>query len=184
MGKTKTGAADKIVSDKDVKKAKDVVSKLEARQAEVLKNKPAPKESSLLSASKKIKKEPIVAKTDKKEKQSKKQKKAKQPKVLPADKEPVKAEIATLDVNKFGEFIKTSSIKYNRIRRRTIEVLKIDKYQVKKAVQALQTFYKANQNTNQLFGQEDDFIYLEIILSQVPEKYSIRPLQMYILPLY
>lgn len=182
MGKPKPGAdSDKIISSKASQKAKELSQKIQAIQDKTAGKSKVP--SNLNPDSKKIKKEAVELNTGDKEKKAVKQqnkKKNKENKNKPkAEKEQPKGEIEALDVNKYSEFVKTENAKYNRIRRRTIEVLKVDKYQVKKAIKALITHYNNTKNKNQLLDSGDDFIYLEIILSEVPTQYSIRPLQMY-----
>lgn len=184
MGKPKPGAdSDKIISSKASQKAKEIADKVQAIQTQAAgKSKGKGKVPSNLNPdSKKIKKEAVVLNTgdkDKKAVKTENKKKNKENKNKPkTEKEQPKGEIEPLDVNKYSEFVKTENAKYNRIRRRTIEVLKLDKYQVKKAIKALITHYNNNKNSHKLLDSGDDFIYLEIILSEVPTQYSIRPLQ-------
>jgi ribosome biogenesis protein UTP30 len=188
MGKPKPGAdSDKIISSKASQKAKELSDKIQAIQNQTANKSKVP--SNVNPASKKIKKEAVAVNTGDKDKKAVKQqnkKKNKENKNKPkAEKEQPKGEIEALDVNKYSEFVRTENAKYNRIRRRTIEVLKVDKYQVKKAIKALITHYNNTKNKNQLLDSNDDFIYLEIILSEVPTQYSIRPLQIKLpVPIY
>jgi len=57
-----------------------------------------------------------------------------------------------------------------------IEFLKVDKFQVAKAIDCLKQFDSKNNSQVNLFTQ-DGFIYLELDLSKVPDSYSIRPVQ-------
>jgi hypothetical protein len=57
-----------------------------------------------------------------------------------------------------------------------IEFIKIDKHQVEKAVKCLTTYDQAHKNVTDLFA-DDGFIYLELDLDQIPEHYSIKPVQ-------
>ena len=59
-----------------------------------------------------------------------------------------------------------------------LEKLILDKKQIKKAILALQSLMESNKNQNNLFTNEDEFVYLEINLNKVPDNYSIRPIQM------
>jgi uncharacterized protein with ATP-grasp and redox domains len=77
-----------------------------------------------------------------------------------------------------SEFLAAETEKYRRIRKRTIEKLQVDKELVKKAVKALLKHYNNTKAKNNLLDVDDDFIYVTITLSHVPEKYSIRPIQM------
>lgn len=53
----------------------------------------------------------------------------------------------------------------------------LDKDLIKKAVKSLKNHYATkNQNSTNLFDTQDDFIYLEINLAKIPEKFSIRPI--------
>jgi len=55
-----------------------------------------------------------------------------------------------------------------------------DKDQIKEAAKALITYHNASKKPNQLLDTNDDFLYVEIILSEVPDKHSIRPVQVYV----
>lgn len=57
-----------------------------------------------------------------------------------------------------------------------IAFIKLDKFQVAKALDCLKDFDAKNKSSANLFS-EDGFIYLEMDLSRVPENYSIRPIQ-------
>jgi hypothetical protein len=169
MGK-KPNTQENIISQKGEKKAKEVAQKLRAKeQAEEEK-----KAQEIQNASKKIKKEKAEPKGAEKKKKKPVEKKPK----LQAEKEETKGEIEHLDENKYADFVKTETLKYLKMRKRTIEKLPLDKDQVKKAVKALITHYQNEKSKSKnLLDTGDDFIYLEIIMSQVPEKYSIRPIQ-------
>jgi len=170
MGK-KQNTSENIISQKGEKKAKELAEKLKQKQQE----EEASKAEQIQESSKKIKKEKVQPKSDEKKKKKAIEKKPK----LKKEKEEVQANIETLDVNRYADFVKTETLKYLKIRKRTIEKLQIDKNQVKKAVKALITHYQNQQSkSNNLLATGDDFIYLEIVMSQVPEKYSIRPIQM------
>lgn len=169
MGK-KQNTSENIISQKGEKKAKELAEKLKQKQQE----EEASKAEQIQESSKKIKKEKVQPKSDEKKKKKAIEKKPK----LKKEKEEVQANIETLDVNRYADFVKTETLKYLKIRKRTIEKLQIDKNQVKKAVKALITHYQNQQSkSNNLLATGDDFIYLEIVMSQVPEKYSIRPIQ-------
>jgi hypothetical protein len=56
--------------------------------------------------------------------------------------------------------------------------VKLDKHQVGSAVAALKEFIERTKNVKDLFqGGNEAFIYLEVDLSEVPEHYSVRPIQ-------
>jgi hypothetical protein len=57
-----------------------------------------------------------------------------------------------------------------------IAFIKLDKFQIAKAIDCLKEFDTKNKSTANLFS-EDGFIYLELDFSKVPENYSIRPVQ-------
>lgn len=182
MGKPKPGAAsDKIISSKASQKAKEISEKIQAIQTQTAGKSKVP--SNVNPESKKIKKEAVQVNTGNKDKKAVKKENKKQNKENKnkpkTEKEQPKGEIEVLDVNKYSEFVKTENARYNRIRRRTIELVKVDKYQVKKAIKALVTHYNNTKSKNNLLDSGDDFIYLEIILSEVPTQYSIRPIQVY-----
>lgn len=164
MGK-KQQPTDTIASKQDRKKAKDLAPVLQAKEQQQPQSKAAP----VAEASKKIKKVPKDAK-------KKKEKPQQKPK-LAAEKIPVQAAIDQLDVNHYSEFVKVNTVKYMKIRNTTIKKLAIDKNLVKKASKALLAHYQSSKKSNNLLDSGDDFIYLEIVLSQVPTQYTIRPVQ-------
>ncbi len=54
--------------------------------------------------------------------------------------------------------------------------MKLDKFQVAKAIDSLKKFDSETKSPVNLFS-EDGFIYLELDLAKVPQNYSIRPVQ-------
>jgi len=182
MRKSKQNDFEKIVSSKAKEKAKDLAQKLQSREELASLAKPDIKETSNLnSASKKIQKEALqpVRGNPKKKQLKPKLKKEKKPKLLPEGQAPAKAVIVPLDIKRYGEFVKTQNNKYMRIRKRTIETLKFDKNQIKKATKSLLSFFEKQKSQNQHFDKREDFIYLEITLNLAPPQYNVRPIQMY-----
>lgn len=91
-------------------------------------------------------------------------------------KEEIPKEFATLD--NYSDFVKEETSKYLKIRKQTIKQLPIDPQQVKQAVKALVKYFNKTKSSSNLLDTNDDFIYLEVVMSKVPTKYSIRPIQM------
>ena len=59
-----------------------------------------------------------------------------------------------------------------------IAFIKLDKEQVKRAVVSLKKFIAKTRNTKDLFKDSSDgFIYLEVDMAELPEKHSVRPIQ-------
>ena len=78
----------------------------------------------------------------------------------------------------YKKYVTLKQKKLKNIRKSMIGHLGIDKFQVEKAVHALQNYNQANGPSNNLFeDSEEGFLYLEIVLSEVPAEYSIRPIQ-------
>jgi hypothetical protein len=59
-------------------------------------------------------------------------------------------------------------------------MVELDSAQISKAVDALKKLHSSKKE-NDLLDIGDDFVYVEIILSKVPKKHSIKPVQMYAL---
>jgi ribosome biogenesis protein UTP30 len=172
------------VKTRSQKKGKQSVESVDVLEEEspVLKNKT--KEASKLNpASKKIQKQAVEVNRDNKEKSEVKQQKKQEnsgKKTRKASKDQTKTaeeEPDVLDIKNFASFSKEQAEKYARLRRKTITKIQLDKHQIKNAVQALITFHNNNKKKNQLLDNDEDFIYLEIVLSEVPARYSIRPVQ-------
>jgi len=169
------------------KKAKQPVEPVEVLEDEVAVPKNKAKGASNLNAgSKKIQKQAVEVNRDNKEKKEIKQQKkqensGKKAKTAPKEQAKIVAEEEpdVLDIKTYGQVVKEQAEKYARLRRKTITKIQLDKYQIKNAVQSLITYHNANKKKNQLLDNDEDFIYLEIVLSEVPAKYSIRPVQMY-----
>jgi hypothetical protein len=68
------------------------------------------------------------------------------------------------------------STRLERIRSKLPKVLTIDKKQVAAAVKALKQLNA--KKPKDLLDIGDDFVYIEVILTRVPEKHSIKPVQM------
>lgn len=120
-------------------------------------------------------KEKTVEKVSKK---SKRIKKTNKPKPAEEVKKP-KAIPLIPKIENYADFVNTENTKIQKIRQRTIAKIKLDKNLIKKAVKSLLQYSHKKLNPKDLLETGDSFIYLEITLSQVPEKYSIRPLAMY-----
>lgn len=174
MGK-KVVKEDNIVTQKPQKKSKKVQEvKPEPEEQPQSKVKP------VIDNSKKIKKAEAPAKQQKKKKEQKKKPE------ISKEKEAIKTEIEPLNENNYSDFVRTATLKYSRIRKRTIQHLTIDKNLVKKAVKALLAHAeKSKEGKFNLLDTGDDFIYLEIVMSQVPSKHSIKPIQVKLpVPIY
>jgi hypothetical protein len=167
MGK-KVVQEDNIVTQKPQKKAKKVQETQPAPEEQ-----PQTKAKPIDDNSKKIKKAEAPAKQEKKKKEQKKKQ------VIEKEKETIKSEIEPLNENNYSDFVRTATLKYSRTRKRTIQKLSIDKNLVKKATKALLAHNeKSKEGKFNLLDTGDDFIYLEIVMSQVPSKHSIKPIQM------
>lgn len=68
---------------------------------------------------------------------------------------------------------------YKKYLKKTMKKIELDTKQIKKAVKALKKYAedKIEENTLNLLRDEDKFITLNILLSEVPTKYSPKPLQ-------
>ncbi len=190
MGKSKPADINKTAPAKSNKKAKDTIPTEESvePQVPVTKNK-TKQESKINPASKKIQKEAVVPEKANKEKQvakkeAKKENKAEAvkeakevKKVEEETKEEVEQESNGLDVKNFAQIAQAQTEKYNRIRRQIMADVPFDKEQIKEAAKALITYHNASKKPNQLLDSNDDFLYVEIVLSEVPDKHSIRPVQ-------
>lgn len=167
MGK-KVVQEDNIVTQKPQKKTKKTLEP-HPEPEEQVQSKARPVEN----FSKKIKKAEAPTEQPKKKKQPQKKPE------LQKEKEVIKSEIEPLNENNYSDFVRTSTLKYSRIRKQTIKKLVIDKNLVKKAVKALLAHNeKSKEGKFNLLDTGDDFIYLEIVMSQVPTKHSIKPIQM------
>lgn len=174
MGK-KVVDSDKITTKADKKAKKNVV----VREPEPDNTEDEPTKL-VAENSKKIKKESFQIKAEKKKKTGKGKPK------LEREKEEVKANIEPLNENKYSEFVKTETLKYAKLRKRTIEKISLDKTLIKKAAKALLTHHEnLKKKSRNLLDTGDDFIYLEIVMSQVPTQYSIKPIQIKLpVPIY
>lgn len=75
----------------------------------------------------------------------------------------------------YASFVSAETQAYNQLRKKTIAKIKMDKEQIKKAAKSLLKYYSSVKKSNDLLDNGDDFIYIEIVLSKVPEEFSIRP---------
>ena len=171
MGK-KVKNTDTIITDQDKKKSKNLAAKKQEQEEKEREKEQAQIEKS----SKKIQKQSFEVKNLKKKKKQERLEKAKQPK-LKEEKSEVQGVAEKLDENRFDQFINNLAGKYDKIRKRTIQTIKLDKELIKKASKALIKHHNTSKNQFNLLDNGEDFIYLEIIMSQVPEKYSVRPHQ-------
>ncbi len=188
MGKSKPNEHEKIVSARTTQKAKELAEKLQERAAadtnlNALDDFVNKESSKIDILSKKIQKEPIAvnksaqSKEKKKKKPLKKERTVKKPKFQVVTEEIRKNKFETLDVNKYNEFIKANNTKYMRIRKRTIQLLKVDKNQVKKAAQSLIQNFMVSLKKNELPSRPDEFIYLEIALTEGHQEFMVKPIQ-------
>ena len=156
--------------------------KRETQEIKIEDSKPIKNEKNVDKKSKKIKKEPEASKGQKEldpkalKKAAKNERLRKAKDKLKVDKVPIKKNIDF--IASYPEFVKTETLKYKKIRERTIKKIIIDKELVKKAVKGLIKHHENTKNKFNLLDSGDEFIYLEIIMSQVPTEYSIRPIQM------
>lgn len=69
--------------------------------------------------------------------------------------------------------------KYKKFLKKTIKKIKLDSDQIEKAAKVLKTYskHKSSKNALNLLDEDDKFITVTICLSQVPIKYSPKPLQ-------
>jgi hypothetical protein len=69
--------------------------------------------------------------------------------------------------------------KYKRFLKKTIKKITLDSPQIEKAAKVLKTYskHKNSKNALNLLEEDDKFITVTICLSQVPTKYSPKPLQ-------
>mmetsp|Transcript_26316 Transcript_26316/g.30488 ORF Transcript_26316/g.30488 Transcript_26316/m.30488 type:complete len:360 (+) Transcript_26316:31-1110(+) len=89
------------------------------------------------------------------------------------------------EINNFEEFVRTNTNKYKKIRKKTIEVVQVDKTQLKEAVKALLSHYEDLKRKLDLMHLNHDFINLEITVSKGLEAYYIKPIQISIpYPIY
>lgn len=82
------------------------------------------------------------------------------------------------EIDKFEDFVRTNTSKYKKIRKKTIEVVQVDKSNLKTAVKALLSHYVELKRKLNLMELNHDFINLEITLSKGLEAYNIKPIQM------
>ena len=75
-----------------------------------------------------------------------------------------------------AKYTKVRSNQLKKKRNSAIETIKLDKFQVKKAIDCLLEFAEKNKNPTDLFG-EQGFIYLEVDMGRIPEDHSVRPVQ-------
>lgn len=68
---------------------------------------------------------------------------------------------------------------YKKYLKRTIKHIQLDEKLIKKAVKALQQYAKekAEEDSKNLLQDDDKFITVNILLSEVPTKYSPKPLR-------
>jgi len=59
---------------------------------------------------------------------------------------------------------------------KAIKNISLDKNQIKKAVESLLKYVELNKNPTDLVSKQE-FIYVAIDLSRIPEQHSVRPIQ-------
>lgn len=57
-----------------------------------------------------------------------------------------------------------------------IKSIPLDKVQIKKAVDCLCKYAEENKNATDL-ALKHEYLYLEVIVSKIPEQHSVRPIQ-------
>lgn len=82
-------------------------------------------------------------------------------------------------IEDFNKFTKLKQIKEAKKKRELLEVITLDAQLVQKAAQSLVDFQKKQKASSRSLVEEDDeFLYVEVTLSKLPESYSIRPFPM------
>ena len=75
-----------------------------------------------------------------------------------------------------AKYMRVRNARLTKRRNAAISFIKLDKFQVKKAVDCLLEFAERTKNPTDLFGEEG-FIYIEVVMNKIPEEYSVRPVQ-------
>lgn len=79
------------------------------------------------------------------------------------------------DTGAIDEYTKNTSNRIEKIKKRTMMIVQIDKYQVKTAIEALK--YKHQKSVEEEISLKyDDFIYLDILLTQQLPNVTIKPI--------
>lgn len=82
-------------------------------------------------------------------------------------------------IENFNKYHKLRTVKELRRRKDLSEKLTIEPALLLKAAKCLQKFIKEQKAKSKfLLEEEDEFIYIEVTLSKLPDQYSIRPFQM------
>lgn len=81
-----------------------------------------------------------------------------------------------IEKKQVGESIlKAVTSKEKRIKRRTLRMVQVDKYQVRDYVRALRAFHYKNK------GEKEGFLKVQVILSKKLAKVTIKPILLYLL---
>ena len=82
-------------------------------------------------------------------------------------------------IEDFNKFTRLRVVKEARVKKTLSEKVDVESTQILKAVKCIQSFVKQKKESSKLLLEdEDEFVYLEITMSKLPEEYSIRPYQM------
>jgi len=81
-------------------------------------------------------------------------------------------------ISDFSSFMQRKLRRLAHRREKLVGRIQFDKAAVKTALEALLAYHQLHKKGNDLFDVEDDFVYLEIVLNELPEKHSIRPVAM------
>jgi len=82
-------------------------------------------------------------------------------------------------IEDFNKFTRIRAVKEAKKKKEIAEHITIDAASILKAVKCLQKFNTEKKEKSKFLLEEDDeFLYIEVTLSKLPEEYSIRPFQM------
>lgn len=76
------------------------------------------------------------------------------------------------------DFNKTLTSKVKRIKRRTLKMISIDKYQVLNCIKALKGFYFAENENIENEKVKYDFLYMKVTLNKQYEKVNMKNIQL------
>lgn len=82
-------------------------------------------------------------------------------------------------IEDFNEFKAEQEAKLANQRSTVSKNIKFNNKELQSIVKQLSAFAEKLSSSNPLLNVEDEFIYIEVTASKLPENYSIRPVQMY-----
>jgi len=72
-----------------------------------------------------------------------------------------------------------------KILKKVKDQVKLDKNQIKQAIEILQGLSSKDKKKTELLDSDDGFIYIEVVLNKLPDEYSMRPVQIKLpVPIY